>query len=76
MVSKKTRYQATLKRTAEHNKDPLVRYRAEDLSGLLDEIGRMDSFDYHTFIRTVDRMEVSTDGKVAVIFLAGVRITI
>ena len=76
MVSKKTRYQATLKRVADENEDPLVRYRAKELGELLDETGRLDSFDYYTFIRTVDRMEVSTGGKVAVIFLAGVRITI
>ena len=76
MVSKKTRYQATLKRTAEQNENPLVRYRAEDLGILLDEVGRLDGFDYNTYIRTVDRMEVTTGGKVAVIFLSGVRITI
>lgn len=76
MVSKKTRYKATLKRAAEQNENPLVRYRAEDLGLLLDEVGRLDEFDYYTYIRTVDRMEVSTDGKVAVIFLAGVRISL
>ena len=76
MVSKKARYQATLKRTAAQSENPLVRYRAEDLCRLLDEVGRLDGFDYYIFVRTADRMEVSTDGKVSVIFLAGVRITI
>ena len=76
IVSKKTLYQASLKRTAAQSEDPLVRYRAEDLGLLLDEVGRLDEFDYYTYIRTVDRMEVSTDGKVAVIFLAGVRISL
>lgn len=76
MVSKKIRYLATLKRTAEQNENPLVRYRAKDLGILLDEVGRLDGFDYNIYVCTVDRMEVSTDGRVAVIFLAGVRITI
>ena len=76
MVSKKTRYQATLKRVADENEDPLVRYRAEDLCRLLDDVGKLDGFDYNTFIRTADRLEVSTGGKISVVFLAGVRITI
>lgn len=76
MVSKKTRYQATLNRTSEQSENPLARFRAEDLGILLDEVGKLDEFDYYTYIRTVDRMDVTTDGKVAVIFLAGVRITI
>lgn len=76
MVSKRTRYQATLKRTAAQSENPLGRYRAEDLCRLLDDVGKLDGFDYYIFIRTVDRLEVSTDGKLAVIFLAGVRISL
>ena len=76
MVSKKPLYQATLKRTATLNDDSLMRYRAEEMSQLLDEVGRISEFDYGFSLKVLDHMELQPNGKLTAVFSAGVRITL
>ncbi len=76
LVSKKQRYQATLKRTADTTDDILLRYRATELSRLLDEVGIAKDFDYAFSLFVLDKIEVTTQGKLTVCFLGGVRLTV
>ncbi len=56
--------------------DALVRYRAAELSRLLDEVGHISQFDYLLLLKTLDHMELQPKGKLSAVFLAGVRITL
>ena len=76
MVSKKPMYQASLKQRAVLSEDALVRYRSEELSRLIDEVGRIPEFDYLLSLKVLDRMELQPNGKLSTVFLAGVRITL
>ena len=42
----------------------------------MEEKGRMKDFDYDLSLRVLDHIEVTTDGKLAVIFLTGSRVTV
>lgn len=76
MVSKKLMHQASLKQRAVTSEDALVRYRAGELSRLLDEVGRIKEFDFLLSLKVLDRMELQPNGKLSAVFLAGVRITL
>ncbi len=76
MVSKKLRYQASLKRTVDTTGDALLRYRAGELIRLLDEVGKISEFEYHLMLRVMERIEVTPQEKLSVCFLGGVRITL
>lgn len=76
MVSKKQMYQASLKQRANLGENALVRYRASELSRLLDEVGRIAEFDYLLSLKVLDRMELQPNGKLSTVFLAGIRITL
>ena len=76
MVSKKLQYGAALRRRAENAKDALTRYRAEEMLRLLDEVGKLAAFDYYFSLKALDHMELMPDGKLAVVFLSGVRLTV
>ena len=67
---------ATLKRTATLNDDALVRYRADEMSRLLDEVGRIPEFDFVFSLKVLDYMELQPNGKLTAVFSAGVRITL
>ncbi len=43
---------------------------------LIDEVGKLASFDYYFSLKVLDHMELMPDGKLAVVFLAGVRVTV
>lgn len=76
VVSKKSLYQATLKRTATLNDDSLMRYRADEMSRLLDEVGRIPEFDFVFSLKVLDHMELQPNGKLTAVFSSGVRITL
>ena len=75
MVSKKLMHKASLKQRATTNEDALVRYCAGELSKLLDEVGRIEEFDFLLSLKVLDLMELQPKEKLSVVFLAGVRIT-
>lgn len=75
MVSKQMRYKATLRTAVDAAEDILTRYRAEEMLTLIDEIGKIADFDYPLMLKTLDRVQVRTDGKLTFIFQSGVRIT-
>lgn len=76
MVSKKPLYQASLKRTVTLNDNALMQYRAEELSRLLDEVGRISEFDYVFSLKVLDHMELQPNGKLTAVFSSGVRISL
>lgn len=75
LVSKRQRYQASLKRTADTTDNTLLRYRAAELSRLLDEIGVIKESDYALSLAVLGKIEVTPQGKLTVCFLAGIRLT-
>ena len=53
--------------------DQLADYRIRDLKRLAREYGHLRVMPYALLIRVLDHVEVRTDGKLSVIFLAGIR---
>lgn len=76
VVSKKLQYGAALRRKAETAGDTLTRYRAKEMLWLLDEVGKLAAFDYYFSLKVLDHMELTPDGKLAVVFLSGIRLTV
>lgn len=76
LVSKKTRYQPILQRTAETTDNALTRLRAKEMITLLDTTGRLDGFDYALMLRTLDFIEVHSEEKMTVVFQSGIRISV
>lgn len=76
VVSKRLQYEPRLWRIAEKDNNELTRYHASVMLRLIDEIGKLDNFDYMLSLRTLDHMELQLDGKLTVVFLGGIRITI
>ena len=76
LVSKRQRYQASLKRTIDTTDDTLLRYRAAELSRLLDEIGGIKEFNYALSLAVLEKIEVTPQGKLTVCFLGGIKLTV
>ena len=76
MVSKKARYQPILQRTLETTDNALTKFRAKEMIGLLDSVGRLDSFNYPLMLRTLDFIEVHSEEKMTVVFQSGIRISV
>lgn len=76
IISKRLQYAPRLKRIAEADDNELTRYHASVMLRLMDEVGKLDGFDYPLSLRTLDHMELQLDGKLTVVFLGGIRMTI
>ena len=76
LISKKVRYQSTLQQTAETSDNALIRYKAREMIGLFDEVGRIADFDYSLMLKILDRVEVQPSGKLTFIFLCDIRMTL
>jgi len=76
IVAKKARYQATLQRTVDTADDLFLRYRANEMIGLLDEAGKLPAFSYPLMLKTIDKVEVTTTGKLSFLFQSGIRVTV
>ncbi len=76
LVSKKARYRATLQRTVDTTDDILVRYRANEMIGLLNEVGKIPEFSYPLMLKTIDKVVVTMAGKLSFLFQSGIRVTI
>ncbi len=76
VVSKRLQYGAALRRKAETAGDALTRYRAKEMLRLMDKVGKLVAFDYFFSLKVLDHMELMPDGKLSVVFLAGVRVTV
>ena len=70
------RYSATFRQMARDGGDALVRYRASEMGALLEAHARLKEFDYDLTLRVLDHIEGIADGKLAVIFLTGTRVTV
>ena len=76
VVSKKLQYGAALRRRVNGAEDALIRYRAKEMLRLLDEVGKLAGFDYYFSLKVLDHMELMPDGKLAVVFLSGIWLTV
>ena len=76
IISHKPRYAASFKRIASESEDLLLRYRAKEISHLISEGRRLSEFDYDLSPKTLDHIEVTPDGKLAVIFMTETKITV
>lgn len=76
LCGKAIRYTASLNSKANKTDDVLLRYRCRRLAELIAERGRIDAFDYGLCIEVLDHMEVTPQGKLRVIFFAGITITV
>ncbi|HEX3017799.1 MAG TPA: recombinase family protein [Caproicibacter sp.] len=76
IVSKKIRYQSTLQRTAATTDAALMRYRANEMLSLVNTIGKIAEFDYSLMLRTLDRVETTSDDRLTFLFQSGIRITV
>lgn len=76
LVGKKARYHPALQRTADSADSPLTRYRAKEMIGLLDTVGKLKEFDFPLMLRTLDYVEVSSDEKLSFVFQSGIRVTV
>ena len=52
----------------------MTRYRAQQLMQLVEETGIIDAMPYELMLKVLDHIEVSANGRVDTIFLAGTRI--
>ena len=75
LVSHGLRYVASFREMAKDGKDELIRYRGREMGRLLGEKGRIRKFDYGLMMRVLSHIEVTVVGRLAVIFLAGTRMT-
>jgi site-specific DNA recombinase len=75
IISHRLRYVASFQRTATISPDILMHYRADEMILLLSEVGRIETFDYELSLKILDHIEGTPDGKLAVIFLTGTKIT-
>lgn len=64
-------YEARLRQTAKNDKNELTRYHASEMLRLIEEVGKLDEFDYMLSLRMLDHMELQPDGKLTVVYLAG-----
>lgn len=76
IVSKKQMYAARLKKVSETDESELTRYHASEMLCLMDEVGKITEFDYMLSVKVLDRVELMPEGKLAVVFLSGIRISI
>ena len=69
------RYVASFREIARDGENELFRYRAREMIRLL-ERGRIREYDYSLMNQVLDHIEVTSVGKLAVIFLTGTRVTV
>lgn len=76
LVGHRIRYAASYRVMARDDKNALVRYRAGEMARMLEERGKLREFDYDLSRKVLDHIEVTADGKLAVIFLTRTRVTV
>jgi len=76
LVSHGLRYTASFREMARDGENELIRYRAREMGRLLGEKGRIRERDHDLMMRVLDHVEVKEDGRLAVIFLTGTRVTV
>lgn len=53
-----------------------MKYRAEQLTGILENGNTLSAFDYELYNKVIDHFEVTPDARLKVIFLAGIMVTV
>lgn len=75
LVSHGLRYASSFREMVREGENELIRYRARKMILLLDR-GRIRKLDYGLMNKVLDHIEVTAEGKLAVIFLTGTRVTV
>jgi hypothetical protein len=75
MISNREDYLPVLER-AMKGEDLLTRYRAKELIDLMKSGQKLNKFDYELSLKILDHIEVTLDGKLIVIFLAGIKVVV
>ena len=76
IISKRQQYEPRLKKIAVKDGNVLTRYHASEMLRLMGEVGKLAEFDYPLSLRVLDHMELQPDGKLTVVFLPGIRLSI
>ena len=76
LISRKQRLMPTLSHTADTDENALTRFKAREMIGLLDSVGKIEGFDFFLMRKTVDRFVTTMDGRLTVVFLCGIKMTI
>ena len=76
LISHRLRYTASFARIVCETEDPLLRYRATEMAELLAEGQKLVEYDHELALKILDHIEVTAEGKLCVIFLAGTKITV
>ena len=76
LVGHRMRYAVSFREMARDGKDELTRYRVWEMARLLTQRGRLRESDYDLSRKVLDHIEMTADGKLAVIFLTGTRVTV
>ena len=76
IVSHSTRYAASFERIAKESENLHIKYMATEMSHLINTGRKLTEFDYKLSLKILDHIEVTPDGKLAVIFLTGMKITV
>ena len=76
IISHKPRYAASFERIAKESEDLLLRYWAMEMLHMINTGRKLTEFDYELSLKILDHIEVTIDGKLAVIFLTGTKITV
>lgn len=76
LCSRSVRYIASLENRANKTDNVLLRYRCRKLVELITDRGYIREFDYRLSTEVLDHIEVTPQGRLTVIFLAGITITI
>lgn len=69
-------YSASFRELARDGKDALVRYRAGEMTRLMEKRYRLREFGFDLSIKALDHIEVTADGNWTVTFLTGTRVTV
>lgn len=76
LISRCGRYEVSLKNRMNTGENALERYRCGRLLELMKEKGRIKAFEYELSLEVLDHIEVTPEGELRVIFLAGVTTTV
>ena len=76
VISKKLRYRATLRSIIDGGENDLVRYRADEMLRLIDEVGKIKTFNYSLMLKTLDNVIVNPNGKLTFRFSSGIKVTV
>lgn len=74
IVEQRSHYTAVFEHIASESDNLLLKYRAQEMLCLLNEGRMLEAFDYELSLKVLDHIEVRDDGRLDVMFLAGMEV--